>query len=344
MRNIRSVCLLATLVLSVPVHSNAGELPADCLREARRAAAEQNIPADLLVAIAQVESGHQPPGALHRVPWPWTINADGRPYYFASKGEAVAGARELRAQGVRNLDVGCMQISLRSHPGAFRSLEEAFDPAANVAYSASFLRRLRGEGGSWAMAAGFYHSRTPTLSEEYRKRLSGLVTQLRANLPVAGLTREPAPPAAYPDRRFESRPPMEAYEHYRGRAAAAPADAQAALGLAVALERLARIGAMPMAEARVAYARVLALMPRNQVALRRLYELSADVALVDQVAMLEHALLISGGPAELAATLAERVAASGNATLARHYLGQAVSLGLPAAEQRRLERLMPGQG
>ncbi|HCF18886.1 MAG TPA: hypothetical protein DEV96_12760, partial [Rhodospirillum rubrum] len=55
-------------------------------------------------------------------------------------------------------DVGCMQVNLRYHGGAFDSLEEAIDPAANVAYAASFLRRLFDDTNDWAEAVTAYHS------------------------------------------------------------------------------------------------------------------------------------------------------------------------------------------
>ena len=35
-------------------------------------------------------------------------------------------------RGVRQVDVGCMQINLQSHPHAFASLEDAFDPGSNA--------------------------------------------------------------------------------------------------------------------------------------------------------------------------------------------------------------------
>jgi hypothetical protein len=61
---------------------------------------------------------------------------------FPTKAKAIAHVRELQARGVRNIDVGCMQINLRHHPNAFPDLETAFDPEMNTAYAAQFLNGL----------------------------------------------------------------------------------------------------------------------------------------------------------------------------------------------------------
>jgi hypothetical protein len=74
---------------------------------------------------------------------------------------------------VHLIDVGCMQVNLQFHPNAFRSLEEAFDPTANVAYAAGFLQQLGAEtNGDWNLATGFYHSHTPELAAAYRNRVA----------------------------------------------------------------------------------------------------------------------------------------------------------------------------
>ncbi len=71
--------------------------------------------------------------------------------------------RSLQAQGVRSIDVGCMQINLRHHPNAFADLEEAFDPVSNARYAARFLKDLQATRGDWMRSASHYHSQTPEL-------------------------------------------------------------------------------------------------------------------------------------------------------------------------------------
>ena len=131
----------------------------------------QSIPKHLLSAIALAESARKHPTFGKRMPWPWTVMAEGEGRYLPSKAAAIEEVRMLQARGIRNIDVGCMQVNLYHHADAFYSLENAFDPAANVAYASKFLRSLYEESGSWQEAAGRYHSATPELKEPYRDRV-----------------------------------------------------------------------------------------------------------------------------------------------------------------------------
>lgn len=128
------------------------------------------IPDKLLKAISLVESGRKMPGGQH-VAWPWTINANGTPYVFSSKREAVTKVKELQAAGIDSIDVGCMQVNLKYHPTAFRNLEEAFDPYTNIAYAARFLKQKQLDHGSWHTAVAHYHSATPEHHIPYRERV-----------------------------------------------------------------------------------------------------------------------------------------------------------------------------
>jgi len=129
------------------------------------------VPPSLLSAIARTESGRALPGG-RVVAWPWTINVAGTGHYFDTVQQAVAAVEAFRASGVQSIDVGCMQVNLMHHPGAFASLEQAFDPSANAGYAARFLTRLHLELGDWASAIGAYHSRTPGLADEYGRRVA----------------------------------------------------------------------------------------------------------------------------------------------------------------------------
>ena len=129
------------------------------------------LPARLLGAIAEVESGRPDTKGIIR-PWPWTINAEGRGQFFATKQEAIAAVRALQVSGVRSIDVGCMQVNLMYHPNAFASLEEAFDPPANALYAARFLNSLYGASQSWVQATAAYHSETPAIGADYQRRVA----------------------------------------------------------------------------------------------------------------------------------------------------------------------------
>jgi len=138
-----------------------------CTRHLPRYEREFAIPTHLLSAIASTESGRYHEGLKIKLPWPWTINVGGKGYFYDSKDQAIAAVRKLRAQGIQSIDVGCMQVNLFHHAKAFMSLDQAFEPEANIAYAASFLRGLYNEEGTWKKAAADYHSRTPKLGAEY---------------------------------------------------------------------------------------------------------------------------------------------------------------------------------
>ena len=133
---------------------------------------EFGLPAGLLAAIGRVESGRRDPASGETGPWPWTMNAEGAGKFFPGKAEAVAEVRQLRAGGMRLIDVGCMQINLHHHPHAFASLEDAFDPLANARYAARFLSELKAASGDWMTAAGHYHSQTPARAGAYRAQVA----------------------------------------------------------------------------------------------------------------------------------------------------------------------------
>jgi hypothetical protein len=118
--------------------------------------------------LSKVESGRWVKAVEARVAWPWTIMAEGRGRYLPSKAAALREVRRLKARGVSNIDVGCMQVNLHWHGDAFASLEDAFDPAHNVAYAAAFLLHLKQQQRSWTKAIGVYHSHTPRYSGPYR--------------------------------------------------------------------------------------------------------------------------------------------------------------------------------
>ncbi len=138
------------------------------------------MPAYLMAAIARVESG-RPDGQGGVHPWPWTINVEGTGYIYESKAEAIAAVRAFQAKGARSIDVGCMQVNLMYHPRAFASLDDAFDPTANAAYAARYLKDLYGQSKDWVKATALYHSATPELGEGYRRRVFAVLPDEQRN-------------------------------------------------------------------------------------------------------------------------------------------------------------------
>lgn len=139
-----------------------------CRQAIKMAETGSSLPTNMLLGIARVESGRRDPATGRFHPWPWTVNAAGRGYFFESKEEAIAFARQLQGKGTRSFDVGCMQVNMMHHAAAFQSLEDAFDPVANARYAVKFLGQLKGKSGSWETASAWYHSANPEHGDPYR--------------------------------------------------------------------------------------------------------------------------------------------------------------------------------
>lgn len=152
-----------------------------CAAATARAEKAHGIPKHLLTAISHAESGRWSTEREATQAWPWTVMADGRGRYFTTKEEAVAEVEILLSEGVKNIDVGCMQVNLHYHWEAFETLSEAFDPEANAAYAARFLKERRAEARNWLTAAGHYHSKTREKMRPYRTKVIKFWRALKKN-------------------------------------------------------------------------------------------------------------------------------------------------------------------
>ncbi|MEM7169065.1 MAG: lytic transglycosylase domain-containing protein [Pseudomonadota bacterium] len=142
-----------------------------CAQQAHQVEQDHGMPRHLLLAIAEVESGRWHSPSRENLAWPWTVMAKGKGRYLPSKAAAIAEVQALQAEGVTNIDVGCMQVNLHYHGDQFSSLEAAFDPVQNLRYAAGFLADLRADANSWTMAIGHYHSKTPKFGSKYRRKV-----------------------------------------------------------------------------------------------------------------------------------------------------------------------------
>lgn len=148
--------------------------PLACRRAIAAVEPGAGLPPGLLLAIALVESGRSDPAQGGRLePWPWAYNVEGEGRFPATRAAALAEVAALRAAGRRSVDVGCMQINLLHHPTAFRDLEQAFEPEANIRYAARFLRELHARhGGDWSAAIAHYHSGEVERGMLYHRRVA----------------------------------------------------------------------------------------------------------------------------------------------------------------------------
>ena len=121
---------------------------------------------DVLASIAMAESGR------NGRPWPWTINFQGKSYYYPTKDQAVTAAQQIIDQGYTSFDIGLMQVNWRFHADKLNSLEQGFDPFHNVRVADAIVQAHLKETGSLMEAVGRYHSKTPSLKSTYLGKIS----------------------------------------------------------------------------------------------------------------------------------------------------------------------------
>lgn len=168
-----------TALLCLPLSAvKADPVAPLCEALAARAGAEAGLPEGLLPAIARVESGKRTAQGVRA--WPWTLNQGGDGSYHASLAEALAHLDGLLAKGIRNVDLGCMQLNWRWHGDAFPDAATMMDPVANTRYAAAFLRDLHRQHGSWTQAVAHYHSADPARGPAYAARVARVRDEIGA--------------------------------------------------------------------------------------------------------------------------------------------------------------------
>jgi hypothetical protein len=147
-----------------------------CLRHIDEAEHRFQIPRGILRSIAYVES------SWGGAPWPWTMNAGGRSYYFRTQAEAIQAAT-LPGGQLRSGDLGCMQINTRWHGQRFRGAGHMLDPRTNVLYAGWYLRTLYLQHGSWHEAVARYHSSQGVHQRAYLCRVVSVRIRLGMQTP-----------------------------------------------------------------------------------------------------------------------------------------------------------------
>lgn len=188
-----------------------GAMP-DCEWLANRMESQLALPAGLLASIAEVEAGRkQADGNLKA--WPWTINHAGKGLFFETEKDALAYAEKHIETGDVNLDLGCMQLSVKWHLDRFSDPAQMLDPVSNVAYAASFLEQLYQRHGSWDEAVRHYHNADRRQSTPYLQKVRAVWKQ----------EPEPSQPVAVASASQPGQPPrMDRLRALVSRAVAAP--------------------------------------------------------------------------------------------------------------------------
>ncbi|MBT5572442.1 MAG: transglycosylase SLT domain-containing protein [Alphaproteobacteria bacterium] len=154
-----------------PTHAKSLETNNICSQAIRSVDSEANTPTALLTAISHVESGRWDAQKEALFAWPWTVTNGSDGQYFPTKDAAIAQVRKLQSKGIRNIDVGCMQINLKYHPNAFEDLESALDPKTNARYAAKLLNSLFETHKTWAESIRRYHSSNPKFNRPYHDKV-----------------------------------------------------------------------------------------------------------------------------------------------------------------------------
>ena len=196
------LCILLT-GLSIPAEAMQTDESQACDSAAQTAALKYGVPPEIMLSIVRVETGR----GEDKMPWPWTINSDGKGYWFETRQAAIAFADKKLAAGSDDFDIGCFQINLRWHPDAFLSLEDAFDPNANAYYAAQFLVSLFQTEGDWKSAVAAYHSRSAAQAKSYIAQIEAAYAN---HILPSDKDVEPSPPEAdVPQNRFPLLQPGE---------------------------------------------------------------------------------------------------------------------------------------
>ena len=153
--------LLIFLLFSFAAHASYGVSE----RLIYRIAMEEKVPVKLLQSIARLESGYQ--GKI----WPWTLNMEGKPYYFPTRQAAERFLEKQLVQGISNIDIGCTQVNWAWHGAHFSQARDLLSPEIGLRYAALLLKAHVRECRSWLKAALLYHSREANHQKAYRVRL-----------------------------------------------------------------------------------------------------------------------------------------------------------------------------
>lgn len=191
-----------------------------CTSHIQRVERQEGIPKNLLAAMARVESGRYNKANKTVEPWPWTVQSQGKSNYFSTKSEAVEHVKALQRKGVKNIDIGCMQMNLEHHGHKFSTIEQMFEPSHNVEKGAKYLKQLKNDKNkAWSTAVGNYHSFTPEHHTRYKNLVLknlGLVNQEAGDSFDA---RSLSGGSLYPGGGYRGkavRPSLYSYSHMRG--------------------------------------------------------------------------------------------------------------------------------
>ncbi len=193
-RNFFCTLIFASLSLGTLAEGSDADL---CDQSIEQVAALSLVPREVIYKIARLESGRRLDGRY--ISWPWSLNNSGKGYFLKDSSTALSTLAKLRAQGKKNIDVGCMQLNVRWHSEFFNSLEQMMNPFDNVRYAAHYLEQLYKETGSWEKAVKFYHSRNAKFNTVYYRKYKEMKTPSTSRMLASSLPTQAINPLQNPN-------------------------------------------------------------------------------------------------------------------------------------------------
>ena len=134
----------------------------------------------VLYAVALVESAK----VSKRVakPWPWALNRQGHPFIPSSLTEAKDILGGSLAKGIRNIDVGLMQVNVRWQGHRVGRPEDLLDPETNLRVGADILAEsIESAPGNLVLGIGRYHAGFQDEARAYRygRRVLAVAQKIR---------------------------------------------------------------------------------------------------------------------------------------------------------------------
>jgi len=166
-----AISLFANTAAGATFPASAAEHLGTCRLATEAVEKKLRLPKRLLNSISLAETGRWHNKRREIIAWPWTVYSEGRGRYLPTKEAAIKEVRQLQKKGVKNIDVGCMQVNLYWHPKAFKNLDDAFDPDTNASYAGKLLKKLKHDTRSWNIAVAHYHSQTKKYNIPYKKKV-----------------------------------------------------------------------------------------------------------------------------------------------------------------------------
>jgi len=115
------------------------------------------IPPRVFFAIALTESRKKIYGRKI-MPWPWTLNVEGKGIRYANKKQAFIALSKFIAQNKLSVDIGLMQVNWKYHSKKLKTPWLALNPYYNMRVSAQILTNCYASKRDWWVCVGRYHS------------------------------------------------------------------------------------------------------------------------------------------------------------------------------------------